>query len=57
VLREAVAEAQKDPAVIERFTVMGMLVPTATRAEFAASIKAEAELWSRTIAQGKITLE
>ena len=57
VLREAVAEAQKDPAVIERFTAMGMLVPTATRAEFAASIKAEAELWSRTIAQGNIVLQ
>jgi tripartite-type tricarboxylate transporter receptor subunit TctC len=57
VLREAVAEAQKDPAVIDRITTMGMLVPTATRAEFAAGIKAEAALWSRTIAQGKITLE
>ena len=57
VVREAVIEAQKDPVVLERFTAMGLLVPSATRAEFAAGIKAEAELWSRTVAQGKITLE
>jgi hypothetical protein len=36
---------------------MGMLVPNATRGQFAASLKPEAGLWSETIRRGKISVE
>jgi tripartite-type tricarboxylate transporter receptor subunit TctC len=56
-LARAVAEAQKTDAVKERFAVLGMLSPEQTRPQFAASIKAEADLWRETVQRGKITLE
>jgi tripartite-type tricarboxylate transporter receptor subunit TctC len=56
-LARAVAEAQKTAVVNERFNTMGMLTPEQSRAQFAASIKAEAELWRETVQRGKITLE
>ncbi|MBX9845570.1 MAG: tripartite tricarboxylate transporter substrate binding protein [Xanthobacteraceae bacterium] len=56
-LAQAVAEAQRTDAVKERFAVLGMLTPDQTRLQFAASIKAEADLWRETVQRGKITLE
>jgi tripartite-type tricarboxylate transporter receptor subunit TctC len=56
-LAQAVAEAQKTGAVTERFTVMGMLTPEQSRRQFAASVRAEAELWREIVRRGKITLE
>ena len=56
-LAEAVAEAQRTDTVKERFAVLGMLSPEQTRPQFAASIKAEADLWRETVQRGKITLE
>jgi tripartite-type tricarboxylate transporter receptor subunit TctC len=56
-LAQAVAEAQKTSAVTERFTVMGMLAPEQSRRQFAASVRAEAELWRGIVQRGKITLE
>jgi tripartite-type tricarboxylate transporter receptor subunit TctC len=57
MLARAVAEAQKTGTVKERFTVLGMLTPEQTRQQFAASVKAEADLWRETVQRGKITLE
>jgi tripartite-type tricarboxylate transporter receptor subunit TctC len=56
-LARAVAEAQRTDTVRERFAVLGMLSPEQTRLQFAASIKAEADLWRETVQRGKITLE
>jgi tripartite-type tricarboxylate transporter receptor subunit TctC len=56
-LAQAVAEAQKAAPVEERFNVLGMLTPEQSRPQFAASIKAEAELWRKTVQRGRITLE
>jgi tripartite-type tricarboxylate transporter receptor subunit TctC len=56
-LARAVAEAQNTDTVKERFTVLGMLAPEQTRQQFAASVKAEADLWRETVLRGKITLE
>jgi tripartite-type tricarboxylate transporter receptor subunit TctC len=56
-LAQAVAQAQKTATVTERFTVMGMLTPEQSRRQFAASVRAEAELWRETVQRGKITLE
>jgi tripartite-type tricarboxylate transporter receptor subunit TctC len=53
----AVAEAQKTDTVKERFAVLGMLSPEQTRPQFAASIKAEADLWREIVQRGKIILE
>jgi tripartite-type tricarboxylate transporter receptor subunit TctC len=57
VLDAALAEALRDPTVIERFKSLGMLIPSETREQFGAELKSEAELWSQTIRQGKITIE
>jgi hypothetical protein len=43
--------------VKERFAALGMLSSEQTRPQFAASIKAEADLWRETVLRGKITLE
>jgi tripartite-type tricarboxylate transporter receptor subunit TctC len=56
-LARAVAEAQKTDTVKERFAALGMLSSEQTRPQFAASIKAEADLWRETVLRGKITLE
>ena len=57
ILAAAVDEAQGAVVVKDRLASLGMLVPKETRAEFAASIKAEAELWSETAQRGNITVE
>jgi tripartite-type tricarboxylate transporter receptor subunit TctC len=56
-INEAVAEALKDAMVVARFATMGLLVPKETPAQFAAGLKAEAELWSEIVRRGKITIE
>jgi tripartite-type tricarboxylate transporter receptor subunit TctC len=56
-LAQAVAEAQQTAPVKERFNIMAMLAPAQSRLQFAASIKAEAELWRETVQRGRITLE
>jgi tripartite-type tricarboxylate transporter receptor subunit TctC len=56
-LNQAVAAALHDPAVVERFAALGMLVPTQTRAQFVASLRSEADLWSEVIQRGKIAAE
>jgi tripartite-type tricarboxylate transporter receptor subunit TctC len=57
VLNHAVAGALADPAVIDRFAALGLVVPTQTREQFTTSLVAEAELWSQIIRLGKITME
>jgi tripartite-type tricarboxylate transporter receptor subunit TctC len=57
VLDAALAKALRDPTVIERFRSLGMLIPSETREQFGAELTSEAELWSQTIRQGKITIE
>jgi tripartite-type tricarboxylate transporter receptor subunit TctC len=56
-LTEAVTEALRDPAVVARYAAMGLLIPPETPAQFAAGLRAEAELWSETARRGKITIE
>ena len=55
-LREAVAAALKDPKVIERFKTMGLLIPDESPEEFAAGLKAEAELYSDVVKKGNVQL-
>jgi tripartite-type tricarboxylate transporter receptor subunit TctC len=56
-LTEAVTEALRDPAVVARYAAMGLLIPRETPAQFAAGLRAQAELWSETARRGKITIE
>jgi tripartite-type tricarboxylate transporter receptor subunit TctC len=56
-ITDAVTEALRDPAVVARFAAMGLLIPRETPAEFAAGLRAEAQLWSQTVRRGKITIE
>src|SRR4029453_4388565 len=56
-LTEAVTEALRDPAGVARYAAMGLLIPPETPAQFAAGLRAEAELWSETARRGKITIE
>jgi tripartite-type tricarboxylate transporter receptor subunit TctC len=48
-LNQAVAEALRDPLVIDRFADLGLLVPTQTPEQFSTSLKSEAALWSEII--------
>jgi tripartite-type tricarboxylate transporter receptor subunit TctC len=57
LLDQAVAAALGDPNVVERFTALGLLVPTQTREQFAASLRSEAVLWSEIVQRGKIAGE
>src|SRR5262245_63016333 len=57
VLDQAVVEALSDPTVVERFAALGLLVPTQTREQFAASLKPEAVSWSEIVRRGKIVGE
>jgi tripartite-type tricarboxylate transporter receptor subunit TctC len=54
---QAVFEAQGTALVKERFAALGMLVPTLSRQQFAASLKPEAEFWRETAERGKISVE
>ncbi|MBV9632010.1 MAG: tripartite tricarboxylate transporter substrate binding protein [Xanthobacteraceae bacterium] len=56
-LHKAVAEALTTQPVQARFLEMGMLAPEITRQQFAASLKAEAAMWSETIARGNIKID
>ena len=56
-LYKAVREALATQPVTARFLEMGMLVPEISRQQFAASLKAEAALWSETIARGHIKID
>jgi hypothetical protein len=40
-----------------RFLEMGMIAPEISRAQFAASLKSEANLWSETVTRGNIKIE
>jgi tripartite-type tricarboxylate transporter receptor subunit TctC len=56
-LYQAVAEALRTTPVEARFLEMGMVAPEISRQQFAASLQAEAALWSETIARGNIKIE
>jgi tripartite-type tricarboxylate transporter receptor subunit TctC len=56
-IREAVTEALRQPNVVARFDAMGLVMPKETPAQFAAGLKAEADLWSEIVKRGKIRLE
>ncbi|MGA8227330.1 MAG: hypothetical protein WCA55_12475, partial [Xanthobacteraceae bacterium] len=56
-LYQAVAEALRTTPVEARFLEMGMVAPEIGRQQFAASLQAEAALWSETIARGNIKIE
>jgi tripartite-type tricarboxylate transporter receptor subunit TctC len=57
ILYKAVTEALATQPVTARFLEMGMLAPEISRQQFAASLKAEAALWSETIARGNIKID
>jgi len=54
LLDRAATAALRDPSVVERFTALGLVVPTQTREQFVASLKPEAALWSEIVQRGKI---
>lgn len=56
-LREAVLAALREPNVIERYKTLGLVIPKESPEQFAASLKAEAALWSDTVKKGNITVE
>jgi tripartite-type tricarboxylate transporter receptor subunit TctC len=56
-VRQALDEALSSPAVIDRFTAMGLLASRETREEFVASLHAQAVLWSEVIQRGNIAIE
>ncbi len=56
-LYQAVAEALRTTPVEARFLEMGMVAPEISRQQFAASLQAEAAVWSETIARGNIKIE
>jgi tripartite-type tricarboxylate transporter receptor subunit TctC len=56
-IREAVAAALREPNVIERYKALGLVIPKESPEQFAASLKADAALWSDTVKKGNITVE
>lgn len=56
-LREAVLAALKEPSVIERYKAMGLGIPKQSPQQWAAGLKAEAELWSDTVKKGGIKVQ
>ncbi len=56
-LREAVLAALKEPEVIARYRAIGLSIPKQTPQQWAAGLKAEAELWSDTVKKGGIKLQ
>ena len=56
-LRQALHEALSSPAVVDRFSAMGLVAALETREEFVASLHAQAALWSEVIQRGKIAIE
>jgi tripartite-type tricarboxylate transporter receptor subunit TctC len=55
-LAQSISEAQNTALVQERFAKLGMLVPSLSRQQFAASLKLEAEFWRETVERGKISI-
>jgi tripartite-type tricarboxylate transporter receptor subunit TctC len=56
ILAQSISEAQNTALVRERFAKLGMLVPSLSRQQFAASLKLEAEFWRETVERGKISI-
>jgi tripartite-type tricarboxylate transporter receptor subunit TctC len=56
-LREAVQAALKEPNVIARYKAIGLGVPKESPEQWAAGLKAEADLWSDTVKKGNIKLQ
>jgi len=56
-LDEAIIEAIGSSSVIAQYAGLGVQAPKQTRAQFVASLEAEAEGWAEVIRRGKITLE
>jgi len=56
-LRQALHEALSSPAVVDRFSAMGLVAALETREEFVTSLHAQAALWSEVIQRGKIAIE
>lgn len=56
-IREAVAAALREPNVIERYKTLGLVIPKESPEAFAASLAADAALWSDTVKKGNITVE
>jgi tripartite-type tricarboxylate transporter receptor subunit TctC len=56
-LAQVISEAQNSALVQDRFGKLGMLVPSLSRQQFAASLKPEAEFWRETVERGKISIE
>jgi tripartite-type tricarboxylate transporter receptor subunit TctC len=56
-LRAAAAQAMAGQLVTDRFATMGMTAPPESREEFAASLRAEAGLWSQIITRGNIAIQ
>ena len=56
-LREAVTAALRDPQIVARFAAMGVLTPVETPHQFAAGLKAEADLWADIVKRGRIVVE
>jgi tripartite-type tricarboxylate transporter receptor subunit TctC len=56
-LAQLISEAQNSALVQERFAKLGMLVPSLSRQQFAASLQPQAEFWRETVERGKISIE
>lgn len=56
-ITDALISALQDPAVVERYASLGLLIPKETPSEFAAALKSEAALWSETVHRGNITID
>jgi tripartite-type tricarboxylate transporter receptor subunit TctC len=57
LLNQAVIDALRGSTVAERLAALGMRVPTQTREKFAASLVAEAQVWSEVIRRGNVAVE
>ncbi len=56
-IREAVQAALREHNVIERYKTLGLVIPKESPDQFAASLKAEAGLWSDTVKKGNIEVQ
>jgi len=56
-LREAVQAALKEPNVIARYRTLGLGIPKQSPSQWAAGLKAEAELWSDTVKKGGVVIK
>jgi len=56
-IREAVQAALKEPNVVARYKALGLGIPKQSPEQWAAGLRAEAELWSDTVKKGGIVLQ